>query len=238
MPRKDEEFQNIEKQFQYILAKAEDNKHFQLQNREDRAYILACVEDSEFDTRVLAGIAIALGKKESVVWEAYLQEMHEGSEVRQILFDWINKVETRMEKSKANYKKSANGAGHGSVSESEFKPVGFFNAEAAEDCDEVHNDGSHSKLDLQFMNHVKPALLLSQEARKTRRGLVIDHPLTKSIIGMYYSEIGKTAIFNPESLLNFKSTTGLKLVKTGALPLSDGVMPGAMDKAVPQWSTR
>jgi hypothetical protein len=59
-PRKDEEFQNIEKQFHYILAKAEDNKHIQLQNKEDRAYIMSCVEDIEFDARVLAGIAISL----------------------------------------------------------------------------------------------------------------------------------------------------------------------------------
>ena len=62
--------------------------------------------------------------------------------------------------------------------------------------------------------------------------MVIDHPFTKSVIGMYYSEIGKTTIFNPSSLLNFKSSTGLKLAKTGALPLSDGVLPGAMDKVV------
>ena len=115
-PRKEEEFQDSDKHYQYILTKAEDYKHIQLQKKEDRAYIMTCVDDIEFDARVLAGIAIALGKKESVVWEAYLQDMQDGSEVRQILFDWINKVETRMEKSEANDKKTANGAGHGSVS--------------------------------------------------------------------------------------------------------------------------
>jgi hypothetical protein len=231
-PRKEEEFQDNDKHYQYILKKAEDFKHIQLQKKEDRAYIMACVDDIEFDARVLAGMAIALGKKETVVWQAYLQEMHDGAEVRQILFDWINKVETRMEKSEAIGKKAANGAGYGPVSESEFEPVGFFSAEAAEDCDEVHNDGSRSKLDLQFLKHVKPALQLNPEARKARRGLVIDHPNPRAIIEMYYSEVGKTTIFNSASLLNFKSSTGNKLAKTGALPLSDGVLPGAMDKPV------
>jgi hypothetical protein len=173
-PRKEEEFQDIEKQYEFILAKAEDNKHIQMQNKEDRAYMRSCVEDFEVDARVLAGIAIALGKKDSVVWEAYLHDRQDGTEVRQILFDWIKKVETNLEMSKSTDKETANGAGYGSVSETEFKPVGFYNVESAEDCDEVHNDGSRTKLDLKFLKHVKPALLLTQEARKARRGLVIN----------------------------------------------------------------
>ena len=133
IPKKEEEFQDIEKQYrQFILTKAEDNKHIQLQNKEDRAHMMPCVEDIEVDARVLAGMAIALGKKDSVVWEAYLHDRQDGTEVRQILFDWIKKVETNLEMSKSTDKETANGAGYGSVSETEFKPVGFYNAEAVQ----------------------------------------------------------------------------------------------------------
>jgi hypothetical protein len=76
---KEEEFQNIEKQYQFILSKAVDFKAIQLQNDDDRAYMLSCVQDIDYDARGLAGMAIALGKKDSVVWDAYLlSTRHEG----------------------------------------------------------------------------------------------------------------------------------------------------------------
>jgi hypothetical protein len=58
--------------------------------------------------------------------------------------------------------------------------------------------------------------------------MVINHPLTKAAIEMYSSKVDKNTIFNADSLLSIKSLAGLKLVQTAALPLPDGVLPGAM----------
>ena len=88
-------------------------------------------------------------------------------------------MKTNLKKNKSADKETANGAGQGSASEHVFETVGFYMTAATEEGEEVQQDGSRSKLDLQYLEHLKPALKLTTDARKTRRSIKIDHPLTR-----------------------------------------------------------
>jgi hypothetical protein len=106
-----------------------------------------------------------------------------------------------LRKSKSTSKETANGAGQGSASEPEFETVGFYKTATAEEDDEDQSDGSRSKLDLPYPGHLKPALLLSADARKERRNMLIDNHRTRAMMAMYYDKVDKTTTFSAASLL-------------------------------------
>ena len=189
--------------------------------------------DPNRDPKAIAGCLLSMGKKEEFVIELFIEDPLEGSSVRKCVRDACDEFEKALtDRVSKSGGRSGPGA-HGAPEEAVESPRGFFKKFSVnEELFDEDRSGTKTKVDLEFLNHVRHGLAKTSEERKAQREFELSNPMTKELLGKYYLETSKTTRFHEGSLVKINSRAGDALIKGAAKPLPKGVTPGAMDKVV------